>query len=162
MTKQPAVIFDRDGTLASVDWCKPDDRDGESWRVYNAALPFDAVVPHVAALLRSIRPGVTRIMTSGRAEGDWPGDRRRRFLMQGWLDKHDLPIDLLLMRSGGDMRRDSIVKREMYLDLIEPFYDVRVIVDDRPQVVEMWRSLGLHVIAVTDPVIDPNIMRGTP
>lgn len=156
--KQPAVIFDRDGTLASVAYIAPTDRADSSWRQYNLALPFDAVVPIVAGLLRSVRPGITRIMTSGRAEGDWPGDRRRKFLMQGWLDKHELPIDLLLMREGGDQRRDSIVKAEIYHRDIEPFYDVLFVVDDRPQVVETWRELGLPVLQVTDPGIMPPIV----
>lgn len=157
MKKQPAVIFDRDGTLASVAYCAPTDRSKGSWENYNAALRFDAPVPHVAALLRSVRPGVTRIMTSGRAEGDWPGDRRRRFAMQDWLHKHQLPIDVLLMREGGDTRRDSIVKAEMYREMIEPHYDVRFVVDDRPQVVEQWRALGLKVLAVRDPGLAPPI-----
>jgi len=155
--KQPAVIFDRDGTLASVAHVAPTDRDNASWAAYNAAMPFDAPVPHIAALLRAIRPGVVRIMTSGRAQGDYPGDRRRLFQMRDWLAKHDLPIDVLIMRQGGDQRRDSIVKREMYDDLIAPFYDVRYVVDDRPQVVDMWRDIGLPVLAVRDPGILPPI-----
>lgn len=158
---QPAVIFDRDGTLASVAHVAPGDRSESSWRNYNAALRFDAPVPVVAGLLRSIRPGVVRIMTSGRAEGDHPGDRRRRFAMQDWLHKHDLPIDLLIMRSGGDQRRDSIVKREMYESLIQPYFDVRFVVDDRPQVCDTWRELGLHILQVTDPGIMPPILGGT-
>lgn len=158
--KPPAVIFDRDGTLASVAYCAPTTKDSGAWANYNAALRFDAPVPAVAALLRSVRPGVTRIMTSGRMGGDHPGDRRRQFAMQDWLAKHDLPIDLLLMRDGGDHRVDSVVKRQMYLDRIAPFYDVRLVVDDRPSVCDMWRDLGLHVIQVVDPDIQPPIAVG--
>lgn len=157
MTRHPAVIFDRDGTLASVAHVAPTDKSQSSWKNYNAALRFDAPVPVVAGLLRSIRPGVARIMTSGRAEGDHPGDRRRRFAMEDWLAKHDLPIDLLLMREGGDQRRDSIVKEEIYRRYIEPYFDVRFVIDDRPQVVQTWRELGLHVLQVTDPGIMPPI-----
>lgn len=159
MDKPQAVIFDRDGTLASVAYVAPTDRSGHAWRQYNAALPFDAPVPVIAALLRSIRPGVVRIMTSGRAAGDHVGDTHRRGLMIAWLRKHDLPIDVLIMRKGGDQRRDSIVKREMYDDLIAPRFDVRYVVDDRPQVVDMWRDLGLPVLAVKDPDILPPIAR---
>lgn len=160
--RTPAVIFDRDGTLASVAYCAPSDRSDASWAAYNAALPFDAPVPHVAALLRSIRPGVVRIMTSGRAAGDYRGDTRRRSLMVAWLRKHDLPIDVLIMRKGGDQRRDSIVKREMYDDLIAPRFDVRYVVDDRQQVVDMWRDdLGLPVLQVVDPDILPAIAQQT-
>lgn len=160
--KQPAVIFDRDGTLASVAYVAPQDRSGGAWAAYNAALPFDAPVPVVAALLRAIRPGVVRIMTSGRAAGDYVGDSHRRLLMVDWLRKHDLPIDVLIMRKGGDQRRDSIVKREMYDRLIAPRFDVRYVVDDRQQVVDMWRDdLGLPVLQVVDPDILPGIARQT-
>ncbi len=155
--KEDAVVFDRDGTLASVAHCAPGTNDSGAWRNYNSALRFDAPVPVVAALLRSIRPGITRIMTSGRMEGDWPGDRRRRFAMQDWLVKHDLPIDVLFMRAGGDTRRDSIVKREIYERDIEPFYNVLYVIDDREQVVEEWKAIGLPVLQVCDPDILPPI-----
>lgn len=149
--RTPAVIFDRDGTLASVDWCRPAARDDASWARFNAALPFDAVVPYVAALLHSIRPGVTRIMTTGRMDNLRPQ-------LSDWLTKHDLPIDLLLMRAYGDTRKDSIVKQEIYDTQIAPFYDVVLVVDDRPQVCDMWRANGLNLIQVVDPIITPTIL----
>jgi hypothetical protein len=90
-------------------------------------------------------------------EGDWPGDRRRRIIMVDWLVKHQLPVDLLLMREGGDTRVDSTVKREMYERHIAPVYEVKYVVDDRPQVCSMWRELGLTVMQVTDPGILPPI-----
>lgn len=157
--RQPAIIFDRDGTMASVKYIAPTDRSDSSWAQFNRALVFDAPVPNIVALARSIRPGVVRIMTSGRMAGDFSGDMSRWFTMRTWLDKHDVPIDMLLMREGGDTRRDSIVKAEMYRYHIAPYFDVRVVVDDRPQVCDMWRELGLHVIQVVDPGILPPIAR---
>lgn len=162
--KQPAIIVDRDGTAASC-FKRPEDRSDSSWRQFNLALPFDAAVPAVVQGLQFIRimfPHVAIIMTSGRSEGDHPGDRRRRFLMRQWVDKVSLPIDLLIMREGGDQRRDSIVKEEMYHVQIEPFYEVLFIIDDRPQVCDMWRSLGLNLIQVEDPGIEPLLLRGSP
>jgi hypothetical protein len=159
MERTPAVIFDRDGTLASVAYIAPATRNRQDWAAFNAALPFDAPVPVVAALLRSIRPGVKRIVTSGRMAGDYRGDYRRWGLMWSWLRKHDLPVDLLYMRNGGDTRSDSVVKLEMYERRISPYYDVRYVIDDRQQVVDMWRSLGLPVLQVKDPGILPPIAR---
>lgn len=148
----PAVLFDRDGTLASCP-LRPGDRSNGAWAQFNAALPFDVPVPEVEALLRSIRPGVARIMVSGRAEGDWPGDRRRRFAMIDWIVKHQLPIDDLYMRSGGDKRRDSLIKEEILVRDILPHYDVRFAIDDRPQVIEVWRAYDIPVLQVVDPEI---------
>lgn len=158
MGRQPAVIFDRDGTLASVAHVAPTDlRSSSQWRDFNAAMPFDAPVPAVADMLRAVPAGVTRIMTSGRSQGDHVGDRRRLFQMRDWLAKHDLPIDLLVMRPAGDMRSDDVVKRAMFHQIIAPRFDVQYVVDDRPQVVDMWRSLGLRVVQVQDPGILPPI-----
>jgi hypothetical protein len=148
--RQPAVIFDRDGTLASCP-LRPTDRTNASWAAFNAAMVFDPIVPTVVGLLQSVRPGVARIMVSGRAAGDWPGDRRRRFQMGDWIAKHDLPIDHLFMREGGDFRQDSEVKHEILHRDILPHFDVLFAVDDRPQVIDVWRTHGIPVLQVRDP-----------
>lgn len=155
--KQQAVIFDRDGTLASVAYAAPADKSAASWANYNAALPFDAPVPAVVGLFHSIRPGIARIMVSGRAAGDHPGDRRRRFAMQDWNAKHGLDFDLFLQRQGGDQRRDSIVKDEILVNDILPRFDVVFAIDDRPQVIDVWRAHGIPVLPVVDPGIAPSI-----
>ena len=50
----------------------------------------------------------------------------------------------LVMRKTGDYRKDSIVKREMFEEHIEGKYNVLFVLDDRNQVVDMWRKeLGL-------------------
>lgn len=158
--KPPAVLFDRDGTLFSVAHHMVPTTDVHgfdtgntgpaSWYDYNASPRFDSPVPVVAALFHAIRPGVTKIITSGRME------HTRRSMLDGMM-KHDLVPDYLLMRKDKDQRRDSIVKREIYLGQIEPHFDVRYVIDDRPTVVEMWRELGLSVLAVIDPGIPPTI-----
>jgi hypothetical protein len=51
------------------------------------------------------------------------------------------------MRAEGDTRRDSVVKREL-LDRIGEFYDVQAAIDDRQQVVDMWRAAGLLCLQV--------------
>lgn len=161
--KPLAVIFDRDGTLAACHngpqklAPRGSKEDKADWAAFNAALPFDAVVPEIAALLRAIKPGVVRIMVSGRAEGDWPGDRRRRFAMLNWIEKYDLPIDLLIQRTGGDTRRDSVVKEEILLTRILPFYQPVMAVDDREEVCEVWERHGIYTIRVKNPGTLPPI-----
>lgn len=154
--KPLAVIFDRDGTLASLHNA-PITRSKGEWAEYNAAMVFDAPVPLVVALLNSFRPDVVKIMVSGRMEGDHPGDRRRRFQMIDWIAKHGLPIDHLYMRAGGDTRLDSVVKEEILVNDILPDYDPVLAVDDRPSVCDVWRKYGIPVIQVEDPQILPTI-----
>lgn len=148
---QPAVIFDRDGTLFSVKH-HMDDTGPICWHCYNGLIAFDAPVPLIAALFRAIRPGITRIVTSGRMESARPG-------MLAAMRKHDLVPDVLFMRVDKDQRADSIVKREIYETQIAPRFDVRYVIDDRPPVVQTWRDLGLPVLAVTDPGIEPFLLR---
>ncbi len=164
MDERPlAILFDRDGTLAAChngpnkDLPRGSKEDKASWAAFNAALPFDALVPETAALLRAIRPGVVRIMVSGRMEGDHPGDRRRRFAMLDWIEKYSLPIDELHMRVGGDSRRDSTVKEEILLRDILPFYRPVVAVDDREEVCEVWERYGIYTIRVKNPGTLPPI-----
>jgi len=56
--------------------------------------------------------------------------------------------DALLMRAAGDSRRDSIVKREIFDARIRDVWQVKGVLDDRDQVVRMWRALGLTCVQV--------------
>lgn len=60
-----------------------------------------------------------------------------------WLRLNCPPFIKLYMRKTGDNRRDAEVKAEIYRNHIEPDYQVFCVFDDRNQVVEMWRELGL-------------------
>lgn len=141
MERRPAVIFDRDGTLAQINRDWPESGD---WASYNAAIPFDNPVPAVVALTRAVRPDIDVIVVSGR-------DGAHALAMRAWLDKHEVRYDRFFMRRPGDRRRDSVVKAEILDHLIAPRWRVLYAVDDRPQVIEMWRSRRIPVLAVTNP-----------
>ena len=69
-------------------------------------------------------------------------------LTHAWLHKYIKLFEMntypiLYMRAEGYNRKDSIVKQEIYETSIKPKFDVKLCVDDRTQVVEMWRKLGL-------------------
>ena len=49
----------------------------------------------------------------------------------------------LFMRQDGDVRRDDIVKQEIYEAHIKGKYNVTVVLDDRDRTVTYWRSEGL-------------------
>ena len=66
-----------------------------------------------------------------------------------WLLKHvGVPFQGLYMRAAGDMRKDAIVKRELFDRHIRDSYDVTCVLDDRDQVVAAWRELGLTCLQV--------------
>ena len=54
------------------------------------------------------------------------------------------------MREEGDYRSDDIIKKEIYDEMILPYYNVIAVFDDRSKVVEMTRKLGLHTFQVAD------------
>lgn len=141
--KPLAIMCDLDGTLCIND-------QGRSPFDYYAAR-HDGVNPAVAETLWSFvetNPYVDIIFISAREEYG-----RQTFL--DWL-RHHMTIcswqgDVrLYMRQNGDHRRDAIVKKEIYKRHIEPFWDILFVLDDRKQVVDMWRSLGLTCFQVAE------------
>ena len=67
-----------------------------------------------------------------------------------WLARYGVPYHKLYLRKTGDKRKDAVVKREMYEEHVRGKYNVLYVIDDRNQVVEMWRSLGLTVLQVAE------------
>lgn len=67
-----------------------------------------------------------------------------------WLDAHNVPCDALFMRVTGDNRKDYIIKKEIYEREIKDKYNIKYALDDRPQVIRMWRSLGITVFQLND------------
>lgn len=129
--KPTAIIVDIDGTLAHRT-----DRSPFDWkRVGEDTL--DAVV---ASIIRQY-PFV--ILVSGR-------DEVCRVETIKWLLDNDVKYELLFMRAEGDNRKDAIVKEEIYKTKIEPHYKVEFVLDDRNQVVEMWRRNGLKCLQVAE------------
>ena len=128
-----AVLVDIDGTLA----LRTGDRSPFDW----GRVGEDEPNPPVIELVRTIHDAGRHriILMSGR-------DESCRMQTEMWLDAQDVPFHELHMRSEKDNRKDSIVKEELYLTHILGKYDVAFVIDDRNQVVEMWRErLGFTV-----------------
>lgn len=65
-----------------------------------------------------------------------------------WLDRHEIWYDHLFMRPDGDMRPDNIVKSELFDKYVRDNFDVKFVLDDRNQVVDMWRAMGIKTLQV--------------
>lgn len=139
--KPYCVVVDLDGTLAHVQ-AGPDGEPPRSPYEEGRA-DEDAVDPVVAWHIEAYRKaGMAVVAVSGRDEG------RGRDATQRWLDHHEIEVDALHMRPEGDCRPDHIVKREILHQEILPRYNTWVVLDDRQQVVDMWRHEGLKTFAV--------------
>lgn len=133
-TLQRAVIFDIDGTLALNEGYR-------TWYEYSKVID-DKLSEEVHNAYKFYKKeGYVIIICSGRED-----DGRSETIK--WLEKHDINFDLLLMRESKDYRKDSIVKHEIYMNHIHNTYYVEVVYDDRNQVVDMWRELGLKCFQV--------------
>jgi predicted kinase len=70
-----------------------------------------------------------------------------------WLEINNCPpraYHKLYMRKSKDYRKDSVVKYELFDHHVRSLYRVDFVFDDRNQVVEMWRKLGLTCLQVAD------------
>lgn len=133
-----AILCDLDGTLALFGNKNPYDRDFENDKLNEA----------VANVIFSLQEDIYPIFVSGR-------DSKYRNITLDWIaeklnwDKKDLDRRLF-MRPESDNRKDVIIKQEIYEQHIKNKYNVLYILDDRMQVVQYWRSLGLTVFQVAD------------
>lgn len=140
MTKQCAYIFDLDMTLCDcshrLHFITGEKKD---WDSFYGALEDDDPIYDVVGLALTIvvHTGHEIILITGRPE-------RTRTATVKWLDEHTglLPCKLY-MRPDGDHRPDYELKRDIYEREIKDKYDVDGVFEDRQQVVDMWRALGL-------------------
>lgn len=129
-----AIMCDIDGTLAHMT-----DRSPYDWN----RVGEDLINPAIKNLLNILKDEYRILFISGRNEVC-------REETNKWLRKNGIPHAPLFMRRKNDNRKDSIVKRELFERCIRDYYNIEFVLDDRNQVVEMWRSLGLKCLQVAD------------
>jgi predicted kinase len=130
----PAIICDLDGTLAIMNGRNPFDA---------SSCENDLLNEPIAEIVKSyFNNGTEIILLSGRTDNYMEETKR-------WLTKHDIPYHQLLMRKRGDSRKDAVIKKEIVDAEIKEKYFVRFVLDDRNQVVDMWRNeLGYACLQV--------------
>lgn len=132
---KPTVLFDIDGTLAKMV------EGGRSPYDWHRVMEDAPNTPVINQLKINRAAGNEIVIFSGRSD-------ECRKDTEAWLSRHGIEYEALFMRKAGDNRKDDIVKREM-LEIVEKNYGPVVgIFDDRNQVVDMFRSVGLTVFQV--------------
>ncbi len=125
-----AIIVDIDGTLAKMK-----DRGPFEWDKVGQ----DELNKPVKAVIDALQIGAVKLLiVSGR-------DEVCRKETEQWLFSHGIMETEMFMRPAGSHEKDSIVKRRIWEEHIKDKYNVVAVFDDRPQVVRLWRSLGLFV-----------------
>ncbi len=133
-TLPPAILCDLDGTLAIIHNRSPFDAIRCETDLLNE--PIAEIVKNYASL------GIKIILMSGR-------DEASRLPTMNWLAYNRIPYDSLFMRATGDARKDAVVKKELYKAHVKGQFFVKFVLDDRNQVVDLWRlDLGLPCLQV--------------
>ena len=129
-----AIIVDMDGTLSLLNGRNPFDASK-----CDRDLPNQPVIDTICKWQSS----VNIIVVSGRTDDCQPQTEK-------WLQQYEVNYAGLYLRKTGDMRKDAIMKEEIYRQHIEGKYNIKFVLDDRQQVVDMWRGLGLTVFQVDE------------
>lgn len=154
MKLKDTIICDLDGTFANCEHrlhhIQKQDSNGlkhkPDWDAFFAEIRYDTPNMAVAHVLEKFYAYEGHrfhiIFCSGRPE-------RCRADTVEWLKNEHIHPDeyTLFMRKDGDYRADSIVKQEI-LDQYIDKERVLFVLDDRQQVVDMWRSNGLTCFQV--------------
>ena len=125
-----AIIVDIDGTVA-INW----GRDHYDYKTVGKDLPNQKVIDIIEIYLRTYNREV--VFMSGR-------DDICIIDTCQWIQKYIPGLTpqnhTLIMRKTGDRRADNIVKRELFESRVRGKYNIDFVLDDRNQVVDMWRN----------------------
>lgn len=145
-----AIISDVDGTLCHMngkrgpfDWKKVgvDTPDRSMIETLKAWAFYGSASAGASGTFYKNHPNVKILICSGR-------DASCRNETEAYFKKHSIPYDALFMRPANDYRKDSLIKKEIFENEIDGKYNVIMVYDDRDQVVNLWRSLGLKCAQV--------------
>jgi predicted kinase len=129
-----AIIVDMDGTLSLLNGRSPYDASK-----CDRDLANQPVLDTVLLWQQTLQV----IIMSGRTDDCRPQTEQ-------WLAQYGVKPTGVFMRATGDQRKDSIIKQELFDRHILGKYNIKFVLDDRNQVVDMWRSLGLTVFQVAE------------
>lgn len=132
---EPLVGFDLDGTLALMGNRSPYDWHKVDVDIYNE------IVGEQIKFHKSL--GRKICIISGR-------DSASRTLTEEWLKFYGVEYDMLIMRAENDMRKDSIIKEELFNNHIKDKYNLLCVYDDRNQVVAQWYKMGVFCFNVNN------------
>lgn len=129
-----AVLVDVDGTVAHHN----DARSPFDW----SQVSKDTVDEPVAGIVRELYNNGTKVVIMSGRDAVCKDDT------VAWLHDNKIPFHEIHMRPEGDMRKDYVVKDDLVRNNIEGRFHVRFALDDRQQVVDHYRSIGIKVFQV--------------
>ena len=137
VSSQDAIMCDLDGTLSLLNGRDPYKPETCNDDMVNKAVARVLEIFHAA--------GYKIVFLSGREETYKPQTI-------SFLTKAVTFVDyMLFMRKAEDYRKDSIIKNELYDKEVKDWFNIIFAMDDRNQVVDMWRDeVGLTCFQVAE------------
>lgn len=137
-----AVVVDIDGVVADATGRQHHiRRRPKAWDAFFDAVGDDPVIESTRRLLGSLDPSLLRLLVTARP-------LRVQDRTVGWLERHELRWDLLVMRPDGDHRPSDVVKAEAVRELLAGGLDVRLAFEDDPRNVLMFERHGIPCVYV--------------
>ena len=139
------VIFDVDGTLMDIEhrrhFVTQRPKDFDAFRDPEVVMQ-DTPNKEIFALAKALKDAGNRIIVStGR-------NKRQRATTLKQLMMNGLVFDAMYMRGDTDFRPDDELKKGFLIKMKEDGFNPVMAVDDRQQVVDMFRAEGLRVLQV--------------
>lgn len=146
--KTQAIIVDLDGTLANSQHVgQYTDAGGKvNWEAWMRSNQFASVNEWCRSIVQAhVALGTKVIFLTART-----GDSHGWEITDGWLKTNGFSGYELYMRKEGDFRPDTTIKSEVWSMDIAPYYDVLFAIDDKKQVIDMWRNFGVPALHCAD------------
>lgn len=138
----PAVVFDMDGVLSDAAGRQHLlERPRRDWDAFFEAVGDDELIDEVARLLDVLDDDLVIVLLTAR-----PIRVQRQTL--GWLERHALRWDLLVMREWGDYGASRDYKRDAVHDLRAHGFDLRLAFEDDRRNVDMFHAEGVPCIYI--------------
>lgn len=136
------IIFDLDGTLANIDHrMKYIEGGRRDWDEFFENCDKDMPIESICTLYRVLsKTDYSLRIWTGRSET--VKDKTKK-----WLEKFDIDYDELRMRPEEDYRPDYELKKEWVQEVGKD--RIKLVFEDRPQVIEMWREIDVRVVEVS-------------
>ena len=125
-------------------------QEPKDWKSFYGNMDADQPIEEICSLLKSLLKDDTNqiLFCTGRVE-----DYREKTIEQiNQILKGSNIVDIdrfLYMRPRGDLRKDFMVKRDLFERMIVDGFDPVLVFEDKVTVVEMWQELGLRCLKVT-------------
>lgn len=146
------IVCDIDGTIANLKHRLPFVKNTEKkdWKAFFNAMSEDKVISKNVKLIREYqKEGYPIIFVSGRPDShrdvtkEWI--ENTAFKSTKFIEGEDYAT--ILMRRSIEHKPDNEVKEDILKTYLKP-ENVHLVIDDRPRVIEMWRSYDIEVVDV--------------